>query len=47
MEIEDVPLQLSLLTMELALQRQALERIATLFETIGAAIRPPGLGNEP
>jgi hypothetical protein len=49
-EIEDLPLQVSLLTMELATQRQALRRLATLcaalaslFGTTAQAIDPPSL----
>jgi hypothetical protein len=40
MEAEDLPLQLALLTMEVASQRQALDRLAILFQAMGAAIRP-------
>ena len=41
MEAEDIPLQLALLTMEVATQRQALALLATTLETLAAAIRPP------
>lgn len=41
MEPEDIPLQLALLTMEVANQRKALDRLAFLFRTIGEAIDPP------
>ena len=40
MEPEDLPLQLALLTMEVANQRKALDRLAFLFRTIGEAIEP-------
>lgn len=41
MEPEDIPLQLALLTMEVANQRKALDRLAFLFRTIGEAIDSP------
>jgi hypothetical protein len=47
LEVEDLPLQLALLTMEVASQRQALDRMALLFETVAAAVRPPGVPHEP
>ena len=49
-EIEDLPLQVSLLTMELATQRQAMAKLATLaaalaaiFTTLAQAVEPPSL----
>ena len=49
-EIEDLPLQVSLLTMEVATQRQALAKLATLasalaaiFTTLAQAVEPPSL----
>lgn len=41
MEVEDIPLQLALLTMEVASQRLALMQLADLLETMAAAVRPP------
>ena len=46
MEAEDIPLQVALLTMEVASQRKALDRLASLFETIGAAIQPAALPDD-
>jgi hypothetical protein len=49
-EIEDLPLQVSLLTMELATQRLAMSKMATLFAALAAifttlaqAVEPPSL----
>jgi hypothetical protein len=49
-EIEDIPLQVALLTMELATQRQAMAKLATLaaalaaiFTTLAQAVEPPSL----
>jgi hypothetical protein len=41
MEVEDMPLQLALLTMEVASQRQTLAKLADLMEAMASAIRPP------
>lgn len=44
MELDDLPLQVALLTMELAAQRQTLARLACLLETAARLIRPgPGI----
>lgn len=43
MEIEQIPLQVSLLTMEIAAQRQALERLAALFEAAATCMKPASL----
>ena len=44
MEVEDLPLQVSLLTMEVATLRQLLQRMALILETAAAMVRGPGLG---
>jgi hypothetical protein len=43
-EIEDLPLQVSLLTMEVATQRQALDQLAALLEAMAQLIRPAATG---
>jgi hypothetical protein len=40
MEPEEIPLQLSLLTMEVAAHRQALDRLAALMNYASTMIRP-------
>ena len=44
MEAEELPLQVSLLTMELAAQREALMKVADALATIAAMLRPPSYG---
>ena len=44
MEPDDLPLQVSLLTMEVATLRQLLQRMATILETAAVMMRGPGLG---
>jgi hypothetical protein len=44
MEVEDLPLQVSLLTMELALHRQMMGRMAIILETAARMLQGPGLG---
>jgi hypothetical protein len=44
MEVEALPLQVSLLTMELATQRQMLQRMSLILETAAAMMKGPGLG---
>jgi hypothetical protein len=41
MELEDLPLQVSLLTMEVANLRRSLEAIARLMDNAVREIRPP------
>ena len=41
MELEDLPLQVSLLTMEVANMRRSLEAIARLMDNAVREIRPP------
>ena len=41
MEPEDLPLQLALLTMEVAAMYKVLGRLADLLETMATAVRPP------
>lgn len=43
MEVEDLPLQVSLLTMELAAMRQMMQRMAVVLETAARMMNPPGL----
>jgi hypothetical protein len=43
MEPEAIPLQLALLTMEVAEQRKALARIAALFEEAARLLHPSSL----
>jgi hypothetical protein len=40
MELDDLPLQVSLLTMEVAAQRQALERLAAILGMAARMARP-------
>jgi hypothetical protein len=41
MEVDDLPLQVSLLTMEVASLRRSLEAVADLMEQAAANVRPP------
>lgn len=44
MEVEDLPLQVSLLTMEIANQRHMLQRMSVILETAARMMQGPGLG---
>lgn len=44
MELDDIPLQVSLLTMEIAAQRQALQRLASVLDLAGRMTVLPTMG---
>ena len=46
MEPDDLPLQVALLTMEVATQRKSLALLATTLETLAGAIRPPEISTD-
>jgi len=46
MEPAEIPLQLALLTMEVAAQRQALGRLAQLFNYTATMIQPASFNND-
>lgn len=46
LEPEEIPLQLSLLTMEVAAQRAALDRLAQLMNYAATMIRPAALDDD-